>query len=126
MKRLWYALVLVILALGVCFFEYFSVKNCYDNFLYKIDQTRTFVENGEYEKANEVSREMKNDWNTREKRLNYILEHTVMDELSKDISELPDYTDKESKDDFLSVNDRIKKQLTSLYTSERPIGENIF
>ena len=109
MKRLWYALVLVILALGVCFFEYFSVKNCYDNFLYKI-----------------VSREMKNDWNTREKRLNYILEHTVMDELSKDISELPDYTDKESKDDFLSVNDRIKKQLTSLYTSERPIGENIF
>ena len=84
------------------------------------------MNNNDFENANRLSKKIKEEWDTSEKKLNFILEHTVMDELSKDISELPDYTDKESKDDFLSINDRIKKQLTSLYTSELPIWENIF
>ena len=126
MKRLLYVLVLVVIALGVCFFEFFSVTNCYEKFVKDIDNTRIYVNNNDFENANRLSKKIKEEWDTSEKKLNFILEHTVMDELSKDISELPDYTDKESKDDFLSINDRIKKQLTSLYTSELPIWENIF
>ena len=126
MKRLWYVLVLVVIALGVCFFEFFSVRNCYEKFVKDIDNTRIYVNNDDFDNANRLSKKIKEEWDTSEKKLNFILEHTVMDELSKDISELPDYTDKESKDDFLSINDRIKKQLTSLYTSELPIWENIF
>lgn len=126
MKRLWCALILTSIAICICFFEFYSVRNCYKTFVDTIDKTRASVEEGDYQTANILSKKIKKDWDNNEKKLNYILEHTAMDELSKDISELPDYTDKESKDDFLSVNDRIKKQLTSLYTSELPIGENIF
>lgn len=126
MNRLWCALLLTIIAVGICSFEFYSVNKCYNTFVETIDKTRSSIENGDYESANKLSKKIKSDWDKSEKKLNYILEHTAMDELSKDISELPDYTDKESKDDFLSVNDRIKKQLTSLYTSELPIGENIF
>lgn len=126
MKRLWYVLALLIIAGGVCSFEFFSVKNSHKEFMTIIDDTRTAVINNDFEKAEKLSKSLKSKWEKTEKRLNYVLEHTVLDEMSKDISELPDYTDNESKDDFLSVNDRIKKQFTSLYESELPTGENIF
>ncbi len=126
MKRLWCVVVLVAIALGLCFYELFSVKNSYESFMEIVDETRTAVENSDYEKANKLSKKLKKEWEEKEKHLNYILEHSSLDELSRDISELPDYTNNESRDDFLSKNDRIKKQFASLYASELPYGENIF
>lgn len=126
MKQLWSVLILVAIAISICIYEFIAVKNSYVDFTKIIDDTRIAVENKEYEKANKLSKKLKDRWDKQEKKLNYFLEHTSLDELSKDISELPDYTNDASRDDFLSVNDRIKKQFTSLYASELPYGENIF
>ena len=126
MKQLWSAFILVTIAISICIYEFISVKNSYVDFTNIIDETRIAVENRDYETASKLSKELKDSWDNQEKKLNYILEHTSLDELSKDISELTDYTNEESRDDFLSVNDRIKRQFASLYASELPYGENIF
>jgi hypothetical protein len=126
MKRLWCALILVIIAGGISTFEYISVKNSYNDFVDLIDETRTAVESRDYNKAKELSKELKADWDKKERTLNYVLEHTTLDEMSNEIAQLPDYTDDNSRDEFLSVTDSIKRQFTSLYASELPYGENIF
>ncbi|MGN1131725.1 MAG: DUF4363 family protein [Ruminococcus sp.] len=126
MKRLWYALVLVIIALGICFTEIIAVRNSYNTFVETIDQARLAVENKDYERARELSRTLEEKWDKNEKKLNYLLEHSVLDELSVTFAELPDLTSEDSESDFLSDIDKIKRQLTVLYTNELPYGDNIF
>jgi hypothetical protein len=126
MKRLWYVVALVLIAGFISTYELLSVKYCYNDFVQLIDSARTAVVEENYTKANELSKVLKDDWDTKEKRLNYLLEHTTLDDMSNEIAQLPDYTNNESKDEFLSVTDSIKKQFTSLYASELPYGENIF
>lgn len=54
------------------------------------------------------------------------MEHSLLDEISMDIQQLPEYTNEDGKEDYLSANDRIKKQFNVLYTNELPYGDNIF
>ncbi|MCI6651900.1 MAG: DUF4363 family protein [Ruminococcus sp.] len=126
MKRLWYALVLVIIALGISFTEFIAVRNSYNTFIKTIDEARTAVEQEDYNRAKRLGKELENKWNEKEKKLNYLLEHSVLDELSMNIAELSDLSSEESKNDFLSDIDKIKRQFIVLYTNELPYGDNIF
>ena len=126
MKRLWYALVLVIIALGISFTEFIAVRNSYNTFIKTIDEARTAVEQEDYKRAKRLGKDLENKWIEKEKKLNYLLEHSVLDELSMNISELSDLSSEESKNDFLSDIDKIKRQFIVLYTNELPYGDNIF
>ena len=92
----------------------------------KIDESRIAMENKDYEKAKELSEELIKKWDKQEKKLNYLMEHSLLDEISMDIEQLPEYTNEDGKEDYLSANDRIKKQFNVLYTNELPYGDNIF
>lgn len=126
MKRLWYALVLVVIALGISFTEFIAVRNSYNTFIKTIDEARTAVEQEDYKRAKSLGKELENKWIEKEKKLNYLLEHSVLDELSMNIAELSDLSSEESKNDFLSDIDKIKRQFIVLYTNELPYGDNIF
>lgn len=126
MKRLWYALVLVIIALGISFTEFIAVRNSYNTFIKTIDEARTAVEQEDYNRAKRLGKDLENKWIEKEKKLNYLLEHSVLDELSMNIAELSDLSSEESKNDFLSDIDKIKRQFIVLYTNELPYGDNIF
>lgn len=126
MKRLWYAIVLVIIALGISFTEFIAVKNSYNTFIKTIDEARTAVEQEDYKRAKRLGKDLENKWIEKEKKLNYLLEHSVLDELSMNIAELSDLSSEESKNDFLSDIDKIKRQFIVLYTNELPYGDNIF
>ena len=126
MKRLWYALVLVVIALGISFTEFIAVRNSYNTFIKTIDEARTAVEQEDYKRAKRLGKDLENKWIEKEKKLNYLLEHSVLDELSMNIAELSDLSSEESKNDFLSDIDKIKRQFIVLYTNELPYGDNIF
>lgn len=126
MKRLWYALVLVIIALGISFTEFIAVRNSYNTFIKTIDEARTAVEQEDYKRAKRLGKDLENKWIEKEKKLNYLLEHSVLDDLSMNIAELSDLSSEESKNDFLSDIDKIKRQFIVLYTNELPYGDNIF
>ena len=126
MKRLWYAFVLVVIALGISFTEFIAVRNSYNTFIKTIDEARTAVEQEDYKRAKRLGKDLENKWNEKEKKLNYLLEHSVLDELSMNIAELSDLSSEESKNDFLSDIDKIKRQFIVLYTNELPYGDNIF
>lgn len=126
MKRLWYALVLVVIALGISFTEVIAVRNSYNTFIKTIDEARTAVENKDYKRAKGLGKDLENKWIEKEKKLNYLLEHSVLDELSMNIAELSDLSSEDSKNDFLSDIDKIKRQFIVLYTNELPYGDNIF
>ena len=126
MKRLWYALVLVVIALGISFTEFIAVRNSYNTFIKTIDEARTAVEQEDYKRAKRLGKDLENKWIEKEKKLNYLLEHSVLDDLSMNIAELSDLSSEESKNDFLSDIDKIKRQFIVLYTNELPYGDNIF
>ena len=126
MKRLWYAFVLVVIALGISFTEFIAVRNSYNTFIKTIDEARTAVEQEDYKRAKRLGKDLENKWNEKEKKLNYLLEHSVLDDLSMNIAELSDLSSEESKNDFLSDIDKIKRQFIVLYTNELPYGDNIF
>ena len=126
MKRLWYALVLVVIALGISFTEFIAVRNSYNTFIKTIDEARTAVEQEDYNRAKKLGKDLENKWIEKEKKLNYLLEHSVLDDLSMNIAELSDLSSEESKNDFLSDIDKIKRQFIVLYTNELPYGDNIF
>ncbi|MGN0461315.1 MAG: DUF4363 family protein [Ruminococcus sp.] len=126
MKRLWYALVLVVIALGISFTEVIAVRNSYNTFIKTIDEARTAVENEDYKRAKSLGKDLESKWIEKEKKLNYLLEHSVLDELSMNIAELSDLSSEDSKNDFLSDIDKIKRQFIVLYTNELPYGDNIF
>lgn len=126
MKRLWFAVVFLVVAGSLSTIEVISVQNDYYDFIDTVDRARLAVMNSDYEKADKISEKMKEDWYEKEKHLNYFLEHSSLDEVGIEIAGLTDYTDDLSRNEFLSVTDKIKRQFASLYRSELPYGENIF
>lgn len=126
MKRAWFAGVFLIIAGLLCSFEIISVEKYCGQYSRSLDEAKLAVSSGDYEKANLLSKKLKDDWINTEVKLNYFLEHSGLDELSVEITSLSDYTDDFSRNEYLSTADKIKRKLSSLYRSELPYGENIF
>lgn len=125
MKRLYIAAAFLLLSVGLCIFEQYTVTTSYENATQIIDTAIEEVRNGNYEKAQENCHTLQEYWSERQRYMAPIIEHGALDDASSTISALEYLA--ESKSDSLS--DELitaKNQVKAIYENQKITFGNVF
>lgn len=125
MKRLYIAAAFLLLSVGLCIFEQYTVTTSYENATQIIDTAIEEVRNGDYEKAQESCHTLQEYWSQRQRYMAPIIEHGALDDASSTISALEYLA--ESKSDSLS--DELitaKNQVKAIYENQKITFGNVF
>lgn len=122
MKRIWFSVLFIILALSVCTFEQITVKNGYENITKAIDNALECED--ETEKA-EYCKEITTEWNKYYKKITLVTDHSIIQSADVSINTLKNISnyDAEGSDDTLI---EAKSELKQIYESSRITFSNIF
>ncbi len=122
MKRIWFSVLFIILALGVCTFEQITVKNGYENITKAIDNALECED--ETEKA-EYCKEITTEWNKYYKKITLVTDHSIIQSADVSINTLKDISnyDAEGSDDTLI---EAKSELKQIYESSMITFSNVF
>lgn len=122
MKRIWFSVLFIILALSVCTFEQITVKNGYENITKAIDNALECED--ETEKA-EYCKEITTEWNKYYKKITLVTDHSIIQSADVSINTLKNISncDAEGSDDTLI---EAKSELKQIYESSRITFSNVF
>lgn len=122
MKRIWFSVLFIILALSVCTFEQITVKNGYENITKAIDNALECED--ETEKA-EYCKEITTEWNKYYKKITLVTDHSIIQSADVSINTLKDISnyDAEGSDDTLI---EAKSELKQIYESSMITFSNVF
>ena len=125
MKRLYIAAAFLLLSVGLCIFEQYTVTTSYESATQIIDTAIEEVRNGNYEKAQESCHTLQEYWSQRQRYMAPIIEHGALDDASSTISALEYLA--ESKSDSLS--DELitaKNQVKAISENQKITFGNVF
>lgn len=125
MKRLYIAAAFLLLSVGLCIFEQYTVTTSYENATQIIDTAIEEVRGGDYEKVQESCHTLQEYWSERQRYMAPIIEHGALDDASSTISALEYLA--ESKSDSLS--DELitaKNQVKAIYENQKITFGNVF
>ncbi len=125
MKRLYIAAAFLLLSVGLCIFEQYTVTTSYENATQIIDTAIEEVRNGDYEKAQESCHNLQEYWSERQRYMAPIIEHGALDDASSTISALEYLAESESD----SLSDELitaKNQVKAIYENQKITFGNVF
>lgn len=122
MKRIWFSVLFIILALSVCTFEQITVKNGYENITKAIDNA---LECEDETEKTEYCKEITTEWNKYYKKITLVTDHSIIQSADVSINTLKDISnyDAEGSDDTLI---EAKSELKQIYESSRITFSNVF
>lgn len=126
MKRMWAALILMILTVGMGVFGILHTQAVTERMMRTVASAKSAAEEEDRETALALSREAVKDWKDAHKILCLYMIHSRLEEIDKTLAALPELCGGEEKEEFLSECDRGLMQISYLNESETPIPENIF
>ena len=125
MKRLWVAIVLLLICGALAVTEYAVVQNDYNYFTNSLNKADELISSKEYKKVLTLVERTQYEWQSSQQTLNIFLLHEDIEGIDNALSELMEYAQKKDREEFLSLSSKTKRQLLCLKQSELPILENI-
>ncbi len=125
MKRIWVAVVLLLICASLAVSEFMIVDNKYEKFSNALKKSGDYFSAKEYTKSYELLNDTKEQWEESEGVLNVFLSHTKVDEIEESLSELASFAKAKEKSHFYATFEKTKRQLLCLKQSELPNLENI-
>lgn len=125
LKRIYTAIVLLIVVAILCTAEYTCVKHSSDEFIMKLESIEEAVRNGDVATARAQAERINDDWRETASTVDMLLYHDYVDEISAELAVLPAYIGSDEDAELFATCKRAKKRLTSLKESEKPTPENI-
>lgn len=125
MKRLWIAIVLLLICAAVAVAEYATVQNEYNYYTNSLNKADELISLKEYSDALTLVERTQCQWESTQQTLNIFLLHEDVESIYEAMSELKKYAENKDSEEFLSLSSKTKRQLLCLKQSELPILENI-
>ena len=125
MKRVPIAVVLIIIAVIICIYEYIFVTKKTEEFIYRINTLEETYSQSEKSEALILTDEINRRWKNTVSRMDMLLYHDYVDAITNNLSKLSVYIREDQKGGFYTTCIEIRKQLESLGKSEIPNLENI-
>lgn len=125
MKRLYVALCFLSIALALCIFEQYTVRDAYKNATAYLNTAIEAVENEDYEKAQQTCKKLNNYWGEKQRYMTAMIDHGSLDDASLTINSLEELA--EGKSD--SLQDQLitaKNQIKSIYENQKITFGNVF
>lgn len=125
MTRISIAVLMLLLAGIICGCEIFAVNTDAVKFSKELDNVSFLSKMEEFDKANELSQKVLEDWKKTTKHFDKYLYHDYIDDITRQMATLPVFTKNKDISAIESQIEEIKIQLTSLKESELPYLHNI-
>lgn len=126
MKRLWFAFVFLLIAIGLCTFEQYSVRNTYNTLSKLTASLEESAEKEDYKACEETSKKIEKIWMKQYPYMSAMIEHTSLDDAKITIFSLSGLAKEEEKEELLSKIGETKYMLEAIYKSQLPTFGNIF
>ncbi len=125
MKRIYIALILLILTVFICFVEFVYISSSASKITDKIEDVYKSYKEGYKESSLRYALETENDWQNKVKKIDMLLYHDYVDDITRNIVNLKTYITEEDAVGLYSTCNEILTQINSLKNSEFPTAENI-
>lgn len=125
MKRLWVAILLLIISIFFATFENITVMNNYKNFTPILEKAEQYCSDKEFSKAFDTIKQAQLSWDKKSKVLNSLIDHTHTENINESFFQLLESAQKQERVEFLSICNKTKRQLLSMKESELPSFDNI-
>ena len=125
LKRIYIALMLLILTISICSFEFIFVSIRTQDYIKKVDLIEYEYTFGDRDKALDLAKQIDRQWSYTVSPMDSLLYHDYVDKISNNITKLPILITHKDTTGLLTICKEIKNQLMSLRKSEVPNFENI-
>ena len=88
MKRVWFAVIFILLCAGLCVYEQCYVKNCCENMVAILEEAQEFEKAKDKENRDKKIDELQKYWQEKNDFLFAFSEHSTLDDLAKNIRSL--------------------------------------
>ncbi|MDE6471217.1 MAG: DUF4363 family protein [Eubacterium sp.] len=125
MKRLYIALAFLAIAVSLCIFEQYTVKEVYKEANAYIDKAIDEIGKNDYNSAESTCKELNDYWDKKQKYMAAMIDHGSLDDTSVTINNLADMAENESD----SIEEELitaRNQLKGMYDNQRITFGNIF
>lgn len=122
MKRIWFSIIFIVIALGVCTFERITVNRAYDDITSTIELA---LESSNEEEKIKYCKEVSEKWDVFFKKITLVTDHSIVQNADVSVGTLEKLADR--RDD--SVNDALietKSELDQIYDTSKITFSNIF
>ena len=114
MKRLCAAIVLIILLAACCVTSRIVIADTYKDFRGQIEDCKTAVSNGEFDKAEQLSRGLDKQWQEKRGIVSIFVFHGTIEEIDDSLARLKAYANKESRSMYLSECEAVLLRLREI------------
>ncbi len=125
MKRIYIAVVLVLLTLCIGALETGYVTAKTDMFIDKIERADKLMKRNEFSEAIKLCQNTEKEWYDNAKAIDMLLIHDYVDDIGLSISKMTSFAESKNTDMYFSESSDAKKQLASIKESEYPLIENL-
>jgi hypothetical protein len=125
MKRIYIAIVFVLIAGTLAGIEAGYIGAKVDAYISNIEITDKYMRKDDFENAINACNALEASWDENAENIDLLLIHDYVDNIGIGISKMRAYAENGSPDMYFAESTSVKKQLTSIKESELPLFENI-
>lgn len=125
MKRITLAVIFILLVTLLVYGEYSYVEKTVKKFTDDLSKIETALENGDYETALNISQKCDDSWKDNSRKMDMLLYHDYVDNVGDSFVSIRKYIEFDNEKEALLVCEKAKRQLQTLFESEKPLAENI-
>ncbi|HEX2985892.1 MAG TPA: DUF4363 family protein [Caproiciproducens sp.] len=126
MKRIWASVVISVVSVFLCVIGIISTQSISHDMTRTLIDAKREAENGNNNKAHELSQKAVNDWKQKHEILCVYMPHSRLEAIDQTLSTLPSYIYYGTTDQFEAECDRGITQIEYLNEAEIPNIQNIF
>ena len=119
MRRLWSAVVLIVVTLGVCFFNRYYLNKVYKETNRYVSKMSSLYKKEKYSDAVFTANELENSWKNNEKILEKLVSEDKLESVRVIVSELP-YLAKDESHEFSIHLKKLTETLKHILEKEEP------
>jgi len=124
-KRIYVALLLIIISAAVCIAEYRFVSDNAEKYLKQVELIESEYNNNKSNRALELTKEVSKEWSKVTSPMDTLLLHEGVEKIEMNLSKLAIYIEEDDRTGFYTTCKELKNQLSNLRKSEIPNIENI-
>lgn len=125
MRKLYIAILFLIISIGLCAYEQITLIGIYDKTTTTIDEILDSVNNDDYNSAQNACDELIDYWNKKYLFMTSTIDHGQIDNLSVNINSLDEYA-KNNSDELVDQLITVKNEMSNLYNNQKLSLGNIF
>ena len=125
MRRLWAAVVIIVVMLTYCVISVFAVTHQEQEMVYLLEKAYNAAQSGDFEKAYKLARQSEERWIEVESAIFMFISHLELAEIGASIARMPPLIKNENKAEFMAVSRYVIVRITHLAQSERVSIQNI-